>query len=95
MHAMACVPQRACRRVQWALHAFGIIFNNFSAHADGESARGWIESEGGVGKVLVRRIVRYLQIDTGPQHSPSACSEALKKNQGSVHALVYEWHACV
>ena len=43
------------------------------------NAEGWIGSEGGVRKVSVRRVFRYLQIGTGPRRSPSACSEILKK----------------
>ena len=43
------------------------------------NAEGWIESEGGVGKVSVRRVFRYLQIDMGPRRSPSACAEKLLK----------------
>ena len=41
------------------------------------------DSEGCVGKVSVRRIFRYLQIDMGPRRSPSACSEILKKKPRS------------
>ena len=54
---------------------FFIYSNDFSAHADGERRGAGSNREGSVGKVLVRRIVRYLQIDTGPRRSPSACSE--------------------
>ena len=43
------------------------------------NAEGEIESGGGIGKVSVRRVFRYLGIDTGPRRSPSACSEILKK----------------
>ena len=39
------------------------------------NAEGWIESEAGVQKISVRRVVRHLQIGTGPRRSPSACSE--------------------
>ena len=68
---------RTCRTIST------IFFNNFRGHTDDEhqGARsknrtpgGLVESEGGVGKVSVRRIFRYLQIDTGPRRSPSACS---------------------
>ena len=43
------------------------------------NAEGWIESEGSVGKVSVRRVFRYLQVGTGPRRSPSACSEILER----------------
>ena len=43
------------------------------------NAEGWIESEGRIGKLSVRRVFRYLQIGTGPRRSPSACAEILKK----------------
>ena len=39
------------------------------------NAEDWIESGGGVGKVSEIRVFRYLQMDTGPRRSPSACSE--------------------
>ena len=38
-----------------------------------------IESEGGVGKVSVRRVFRYPQIGMGPRRSPSACVERKKR----------------
>ena len=38
-------------------------FNNFSAHADGDRRGAGSESEGGVGRVAVRRVFRHLQID--------------------------------
>ena len=44
------------------------------------SAECEIESEGGIGEVSARRVLRYLQSGTGPRRSPSACSEILKKN---------------
>ena len=43
------------------------------------SAEGWIESEGGIGEIMVIMVFRYRQIGTGPRRSPSACSETLKK----------------
>ena len=43
------------------------------------NAEGYIESEGSVGKVSVRRVSRPPQNGTGPRRSPSACSEMLKK----------------
>ena len=43
------------------------------------NAEGWIESEGGVGKVSVRRVSSCLQVDAGPRRSPSACSETVEK----------------
>ena len=33
------------------------------------------------GRVLVRCVFRYLQIDTGPRRLPSACSKTLKKKR--------------
>ena len=39
-----------------------------------------IESDGGIGKVLVRRISRPVHIDTGPRRWPSACFEKLNVN---------------
>ena len=46
-----------------------------SAHADGERRGAGSESEGGIGKVSARRVLRYPQIDAGPRCPPSACSE--------------------
>ena len=43
------------------------------------NAEGYIDSEGSIGKVSVRRVFRYLQVDTGPRRSPSACAEKLLK----------------
>ena len=42
-------------------------------------AEGSVESKGSVGKVSARRVLGYLQIDTGPWNPPSACSEVFKK----------------
>ena len=47
------------------------------------TAKGWIESEGGVGTVSVRRVVRRLKIDRGPRRSPSACAEILRNRRRS------------
>ena len=44
-------------------------------------AEGQIDSEGSIGKVSARRVFGNLQIGTGPQRSPSACSEMLKKKR--------------
>ena len=41
-------------------------------------AKGKFESQGGFGKVLVRRVYRHIQIDTCFRQSPSASSEALE-----------------
>ena len=43
------------------------------------NAESYVEAEGGIGKVSVRRIFRYVLIDTDPRRSPSACSETLVK----------------
>ena len=45
-----------------------------TANAEGDTG-----SEGGILKVSARRVLRPLQIGTGPRHSPSACSEMLFK----------------
>ena len=45
-------------------------------------------SDGGIGKLSVRRIFRCPQIDTGPRRSPSACSEILKKDVEAVFMQV-------
>ena len=43
-------------------------------------ARDCIESEGGIGKVPVRRVFGCLGIDMGPRRSPSSWPEIFKKN---------------
>ena len=43
------------------------------------NAESYVESEGSIGKTSVIHIFRHLQIDAGPQCSPSACSEKLFK----------------
>ena len=45
------------------------------------SVEGPIGSEGSVQKVSVRRVFRYVQADTGPRRSPSACSEIFAKKK--------------
>ena len=56
----------------------GFIFNNLSAHADGERRGARSDREGGTGKVSVENApLGTLQIDAGPRRSPSACSEIL------------------
>ena len=45
------------------------------------SPRGYIESEGSIGRVSVRRVFGHLHIGTGPRRSPSACSEKLLKKR--------------
>ena len=53
------------------MYPFWLLFGGMpTAKAEVE-----IDSEGGVGKVSVTRVFRHLQIDTGPQRSPSAWSE--------------------
>ena len=42
--------------------------------------RACIESEGRIGKVSMRRIFMYLQIDTGPRHSPVGMLRDVEKN---------------
>ena len=57
----------------------GSIFNNFSAHADGERRgldRIRAKRRKGLGEM---RFFGCLQISTGPRHSPSACSEIFEK----------------
>lgn len=43
------------------------------------NAEGWIESEGMVRNVSVRRVFRHLQTETGPRRSPSASSKIPRK----------------
>ena len=47
------------------------------------NAEGLTGSEGSIGKVSARRAFTYLQTDTGPRRSPSACSEKLLKIDGT------------
>ena len=46
-----------------------------------QTPRGYIESDGSIGKVSVRRVFKYLQIVTGPRRSPPACSAILKQTR--------------
>ena len=54
---------------------FGSIFSTTFRSMPMANVEGLIESEGSTGSVSVGRAFRYLQIDTGPRCSPSACSE--------------------
>ena len=45
----------------------------------GERRMARSNQEGRIRKVYERRVFSYLQIDTGPRRSPSACSEILKQ----------------
>ena len=57
----------------------GSIFGRLFGARRRRTPRGQIESEGGVGRVWVRRVLRHLQIGAGRRCSPAACSEIYKK----------------
>ena len=57
-----------------------IYFEQLFGACRRQTPRARFESEGSIGKVWVRRVFGYLQIDAGPRRAPSACSETLKKN---------------
>ena len=69
--ALEAARQKAATQAWRTLFVF---LTNFSGMPTA-NAEGWFESEGSVGKVSVRCVLGYLQIDAGPRRSRSACSE--------------------
>ena len=59
----------------------GSIFRALLGACRRRTPKGCIRSDGGIGKILVRRVFRCPQIDAGPRRAPSACSEKLKKKR--------------
>ena len=57
-----------------------LSLDNLSGACRRRTPRARSDLEGGIGKVSVRRVIRYLQIDTGPWQWPSACSEVLPED---------------
>ena len=71
--------------------AEGGFLRNLSARAEGGRRGATSNSEGGIGKLSVRRVFKCPQIDTGPRRSPSACSEILKKRTAKTGLLGELW----